>query len=140
MNEEIPRTTKTYKEQLWTDVMGICRQREIRVANYLSLYDVNAICATLDYFNVERPLIQQTSWDLRVPRYRVFDWLAMNIDREINLKEKAEPDNENIWVGLGNTYTHTSAVLQFVNSLRYNDYALWVGQFASKEFTDYISA
>jgi hypothetical protein len=120
--------------------MGIGRQREKGVANCLSLYDVNAICATLDYFNVERPLIQQTSWDLQVPRYRVFDWLAMNIDREINLREKSLPDNDNVWVALGNTYVHTSAMLQFVNSLRYNDYALWVGQFADKDFTDYIEA
>jgi hypothetical protein len=121
--------------------MRVGREREKRIANYLSPDDVRTIVATLEFFNVERPLLQQTAWDLTVPRYRVFDWLAMNLDREMNderLGKHIVPDDSNIWVAQGQTYVHTSAVPQFINSLRYNDYEPWQGSFTSDKFVAYL--
>jgi hypothetical protein len=130
--------TKTLKESLWNEVMKLGREREHGTVNKLTEPDIETICGTLDFFGVERPLIQQTVLDLHLSRYRVFDWLAMNLDREMNMKEKSTPDDSNVWVALGITYIQTSAVQQFINSLRYNDYQLWEGKFTSKELAEYI--
>jgi hypothetical protein len=64
----------------------------------------------------------------------------MGINREISLGDKTVKDDSNVWVAFGSTYVNTSAVLQFVNSLRYNDYQLWEGQFTKKEFVNYLKA
>ena len=118
--------------------MRIGREREHGVVNSLSVADVETVCATLEFFGVDGARIQQTTLDLRLSRYRVFDWLAMNLDHEINTKDSAVEDESNIWIALGVTYSNTSAVKQFINSLRYNDYQLWEGKFTSKEFVEYL--
>ena len=45
---------------------------------------------------------------------------------------------KNVWVAMGITYVHTTAVPQFINSLRYNDYQLWEGQFTDEKFVSYL--
>ena len=112
--------------------MDLGSQREKKIANNLDLSDITTICATLEFFNKERQLIRLMAWDLRVPKYRVFDWLAMGIDRCMN--EKQDNDNNSVWVALGNVYLNTSSPAQFVEALRFNDLQLWEGKFTSKEF------
>jgi hypothetical protein len=51
---------------------------------------------------VERAQQRQAAWDLRVPKYRVFDWLATNIDCSINAKESN--DGNNVWIAMANVY------------------------------------
>ena len=115
------------------------RQRERKIANALDLSDITSICATLEFFNQPNVIVYQTAIDLREPfRYRVFDWLATNLDRCVN--EKQWNDNSNVWVALGNVYLNTSSPAQFVEALRFNDLQLWEGKFTSKEFCDSIKA
>jgi hypothetical protein len=124
--------------------MSLGRTREKEFANQLRKEDVNTIVCTLAFFNVRETLIYQRIVDLAGPaKFRVFDWLAMNLHREINEEtgRRGEvTDDSNIWVAMGITYTHTSAVQQFVNSLRYNDYQLWEGKFTSSQFIDFLKA
>ncbi len=112
--------------------MELGSQREKKIANNLDLSDISTITATLDFFGVEGTQQRQAAWDLRVPKYRVFDWLATNIDRLINNGESN--DGSNVWVALGNVYLNTSSPAQFVEALRFNDLQLWEGKFTSKEF------
>ncbi len=116
--------------------MDLGSQREKKIINNLDLSDITTICATLDFFEVERVQQRQTAWDLRIPKYRVFDWLATNIDRCIN--EGQNNDGNNVWVALGNVYLNTINPAQFVEALRFNDLQLWEGRFTTKEFCDSI--
>lgn len=116
--------------------MKLGSERERRRANTLDQSDISTICATLEFFGVESPLIRQTVWDLRVPKYRVFDWLAMGIDRCVN--QKQDNDSNNVWVALANVYLNTSSPAQFVEALRFNDLQLYEGKFHSREFADSI--
>jgi len=85
---------------------------------------------------VKRAQQRQTAWDLQVPKYRVFDWLATNLDRCIN--EGQKNDRSNVWVALANVYLNTTSPAQFVEALRFNDLQLYEGKFDSKEFADSI--
>jgi hypothetical protein len=103
------------------------------VVNSLGLDDITTIVSTLDYFNVNPGLMKQTIYDLGgPPRYRVFDWLGMMLDRSIN--EKLENDGGNIWVALGNVYRSTSGPKEFVEYLRFMDLELDVGHFSTEAF------
>ncbi|UCG04920.1 MAG: hypothetical protein JSV83_13420 [Desulfobacterales bacterium] len=74
--------------------MEIGRQKEpstAGVANKLDQYDVETILATMDFFGASDIFMKQTVFDLYgPPKYRVFDWLAMNVmgrnddDRQAN--------------------------------------------------------
>jgi hypothetical protein len=83
-----------YNKKLWEQIMEIGRQKEPRstgVANKLDQYDIETILATMDFFGASEIFIKQTVFDLYgPPKYRVFDWLAMNVmgrnddDRQAN--------------------------------------------------------
>jgi hypothetical protein len=93
--------------------------------------------ATLDFFGTDEGQIRQTILDLAGPaRYRVFDWLGMNLDRCVN--EKQDNDGGNIWVALANIYVNTKYVSQWVDFLRYNDLEPWQGQWNSEKFIDSV--
>lgn len=116
--------------------MKLGREREKRIANTLDLSDISVICATLDFFGEIRAIQRQSAWDLRIPKYRVFDWLAMNLDRCIN--EGQSNNASNVWVALGNVYLNTTSPAQFVEALRFNDLQLYEGKFDTKEFCESI--
>lgn len=60
----------------WTKVMSMKKNdnRHRGVANTLNEDDLNTICATIDFFGGN---YKQALFDLSIPRYRVFDFLAM---------------------------------------------------------------
>lgn len=60
----------------WDKVMSLKKNdnRHQGVANTLTDDDINTIAATIDYFG---GVYQQAVFDLKIPRYRVFDFLAM---------------------------------------------------------------
>ena len=106
--------------------MEIGRQKEPRsagVANKLDQYDVETIMATIDFFGASEFFMKQTVFDLYgPPKYRIFDWIAMNVmgrnddDRKLNnvplkvlvhsyLKSEGDPE-------------------RFIGDLRESDYQL----------------
>ena len=62
----------------WQTVMNYKKvdTRHNGIANDLTSDEPETILATIDFFGGD---IQQTMFDLKVARYRVFDWLAMNV-------------------------------------------------------------
>jgi hypothetical protein len=63
---------------IWDRVMA-CKPADTRhkgVANNLNDDELNTIIATIDFFGDP---YQQDIFDLKVARYRVFDWLAMRV-------------------------------------------------------------
>lgn len=50
-----------------------------QLANNLTTDEIETILATMEFFGASMPDLQQTAFDLKIPRYRVFDWLAMAI-------------------------------------------------------------
>lgn len=63
----------------WEKVMALknAGSSEARgVANTLDDDDINTICGTIDFFGND---YRQDIFDLKVARYRVFDWLAMRV-------------------------------------------------------------
>jgi hypothetical protein len=116
----------SYNKQLWEQIMEIGRKKEPRekgIANKLDQYDIETILTTMDFFGADEYFIKQTVFDLYgPPKYRVFDWLAMNVmsrndsDREgnnvalqvlVHSYMKAEGDPE-----------------KFIEDLRVSDYQL----------------
>jgi hypothetical protein len=62
----------------WDKVMA-CKKADTRhwgVANLLREYELETIIATIDFFG---DAYKQDIFDLRIARYRVFDWLAMRV-------------------------------------------------------------
>jgi hypothetical protein len=114
--------------------MNLGRTRERRIANSLDWRDVSTIVATLEFFGVEDNLLKQTVYDLRVPRYRLFDWLATSLDRESNYEKDPVEDSRNIWVALAQVYLNTSNPRNFVEYLRFMDLQLDEGAFTSEAF------
>jgi hypothetical protein len=116
----------SYNKQLWEQIMEIGRKKEPKekgIANKLDQYDIETILTTMDFFGADEYFIKQTVFDLYgPPKYRVFDWLAMNVmsrndsDREgnnvalqvlVHSYMKAEGDPE-----------------KFIEDLRVSDYQL----------------
>ena len=106
--------------------MTLGREKEPRsqgITNKLDQYGVETILATMDFFGASEIFMKQTAFDLYgPPKYRVFDWLAMNImsrnddDRQTNnvplsvlvhsyLKSEGDPE-------------------RFIDDLRESDYQL----------------
>lgn len=64
--------------ETWNKVMAM-KARDTRhsgVANNLTDDEIQTILGTVDFFGDN---YRQDSFDLRVARYRVFDWLAMRV-------------------------------------------------------------
>lgn len=118
--------------------MKIGHEREKKIANSLDLSDISTICATLDFFGATRAEQMQAAFDLRVPKYRLFDFIATGIDHQRNLGDKATPDESNIWMAFGIIYCNTTSPEQFVEALRFEDLQLWEGRFLSAEFAKEI--
>lgn len=47
------------------------------IVNKLDKYDLNTILCIMDFFGATTVWMRQTAYDLIVPKFRVFDWLAM---------------------------------------------------------------
>jgi len=68
--------------KIWNEIMEL-KAKETRTkgcANTLRQDELNTILATMEYFGASERFMAQTTWDLRVARYRLFDWIASCID------------------------------------------------------------
>jgi hypothetical protein len=133
--DEIEKQKETYNKELWKAVIANGLTKEKGTRNYLCPSDVRTVLGTLEYFNLERPMLAQVHWDLSVPRYRVFDWLGMTLQgRYRRTRDAVQQDNENIFVALANVYINTTYVPQWVDYLRYMDLELDKAHFNSPDF------
>ena len=67
---------------VWEQVMELGKKdkRHVDVANNLTDDEIETVMATLDYFQGSSSAVM---FDLKVARYRVFDWLAMAVQGRI---------------------------------------------------------
>lgn len=69
-------------KKLWSLVIEIGKEKEPEskgLANTLDTDDVSTIIATMEFFGATNTWLQQTVFDLKTAKYRLFDWLAMCI-------------------------------------------------------------
>jgi hypothetical protein len=117
--------------------MEIGARKESEVATRKLLpEDIKTIAATLEFFNAEMPPYPIIAEQLT--RHTIYNWLALNLDRESRIGGRSAMDDLNVWVALAVTYIHTSGPVQFINALRYVDLQLWEGKFNTKEFAEFL--
>ena len=56
------------------------------IVNSLNRDDVTTVIATAAYFGAEADDLRQIYFDLTLPKFRVFDWLAMGVMGRIDCK------------------------------------------------------
>lgn len=126
--------------ETWVRLMKDGRVKEPEskgIANTLKGEDIETILQTIAFFGVDENGLKQAYFDLQIPKYRVFDWLGMCLEGRCGTIEM--PPENNVFVALATVYLKTSAVLQFINFLRYCDLQLWEGRFTSPELASFIA-
>jgi hypothetical protein len=97
----------------WDKVMA-CKKADTRhkgVANTLTDDEMETIIATIDFFGDP---YQQDIFDLRIARYRVFDWLAMRV------QGRGAPESTKV---LAHSFLKVGGDIdKFVDDLRSSDY------------------
>lgn len=120
MKFEIPEKTK-----LWSFIVAEGRKIEPRcegIANKFNADDIKTIIGTMEFFGATDIWLNKTIYDLRVPKYRLFDWLAMcvmsrnNDDRTQN--EQALKVLVYSWFKVG------GLPADFIEDLRVTDYEI----------------
>jgi hypothetical protein len=105
--------------ETWNKVMALksAGVKEAKgVANKLDDDDLNTICGTIDFFGGN---YQMDIFDLKVARYRVFDWLAMRVQGR---HSGSEADKEATKV-LAYSFIKSGGVpSKFIQDLRETDY------------------
>jgi len=67
--------------ETWKKVMDL-KKKETRtkgIANTLTNDEIETIIATMEFMGASDNFLHQSMYDLRYPRYRLFDWIAMCI-------------------------------------------------------------
>jgi hypothetical protein len=126
--------------EIWIRLMKNGSEKEPEskgIANKLSDEDIETILQTMEFFGIDENGLKQAYFDLKIPKYRVFDWLGMCLQGRCGIMEM--PPENNVFVALATIYLNTNAVLQFINFLRYCDLQLWEGRFTSPELASYIA-
>ncbi|MFA5407041.1 MAG: hypothetical protein WC307_06815 [Candidatus Nanoarchaeia archaeon] len=110
----------------WTEVMAL-RRKETRTkgcANTLRRDEVETILATMEFFGADDYLMRQAHLDLTLPRYRVFDWLAMCIDGRRTIG-KGHPSNDLPIKVIAHSFLKAQGDIdKFITDLRETDYDL----------------
>jgi hypothetical protein len=106
--------------------MAIGHEKEPRrkgITNKLNQYDVETILGTMDFFGASEYFMKQTAFDLYgPPKYRVFDWLAMNI---MSRNDDAREQNNVPLKVLVHSYLKAGGDPEkFIEDLRVTDYEL----------------
>ena len=68
---------------LWEEVMNQRMEAEPKEKGFdhkLEDWEVNVIITTLAFFQLNECYLQQAQFDLYIARYRIFDWIASNLD------------------------------------------------------------
>lgn len=102
----------------WDKVMSFKNKdkRKNGVANNLTDDELNTICALVDFFGGD---YRQDIFDLKMARYRVFDWLAMRVQGR---HSGSEGDKEATKVLAYSFIKSEGDVDKFIEDLRVTDY------------------
>lgn len=107
-------TTKT----TWSELIEEGRKNQSNPeVNVLDKDDINTVLATMDFFGADMTDLQQTMFDLKVARYRVFDWLAMGIGDRIANKNALK-----VLIHAFRTGGYNEK--KFIDNLRVHDYQI----------------
>lgn len=106
--------------------MALGREKEPRskgITNNLDRYDVETILGTMDFFGASEYFMKQTAFDLYgPPKYRVFDWLAMNVMRRND--DDRQTNNVPLKVLVHSYLKAEGDPERFVADLRKSDYQI----------------
>jgi len=113
------------KDKLWQFIVDEGRKKEPEskgIANKLNSDDINTICETMDFFNATAIWIGQTAYDLSIPKYRIFDWLAMCV---MSRNDDNRQQNEQALKVLVYAWLQADGEPeQFIANLREHDYEI----------------
>ena len=115
------------RNETWKKIMSL-KTKETRVCdkicNSLDDCEVETILAILEFFNANERLIQDTLFMLKgMGRFRVFDWLATEIDT----LNRGDSEKENIIPLKVISYAYIKAngdIDKFIQDLRETDYQI----------------
>ena len=114
-----------HNKKLWNQIieLGIKNEPESKgIANKLNKDDVNTILATMEFFQATDIFMKQTHYDLTIPRFRVFDWLAMCVMGRND--DDREQNNTALQVLVFAYLSANGDVSKFIENLRINDYEI----------------
>ena len=114
---------KKYNKDLWNEIIEIGKKKEperLGIANKLERIDVETIVATIEFFGATDIWIKQTYYDLTIPKYRIFDYLAMSL---MSRNDDNRQQNESGLKVLIHSYLKAKGnVKDFIADLRESDY------------------
>lgn len=111
-------------EKIWSTIMNLQeagKNEAIGVANTLDLDDIETIIATIDYFGGE---YKQDIFDLKIAKYRVFDWLAMRVNGRRSGEDASSYEGDKLATRvLAHSFIKSGGVpSKFIQDLRETDY------------------
>jgi len=110
----------SYNADLWEKILETGKEKEKGITNKLTGDGLEAILATMMQFNASEIWLQQTYWDLKTAKYKVYDWLAMCVMSRND--DDRERNNIPLKI-LVNSYLKAEGdVEKFIEDLRYSDY------------------
>ena len=109
-----------YNKELWKEVMTLGRQNEFGVTNKLDKNDIITIIDNMDFFNATDIFLRQSQYDLTMPKFKVYDWLAMCI---MGRNDDDRDNNNQALKVLVYAYLQAKGnITEFIINLRENDY------------------
>ena len=109
-----------YNKELWKEVMTLGRQNEFGVTNKLDKNDIITIIDNMDFFNATDIFLRQSQHDLTMPKFKVYDWLAMCI---MGRNDDDRDNNNQALKVLVYAYLQAKGnITEFIINLRENDY------------------
>jgi len=116
---------KTYNKELWDEIIKTGRKKEPSskgIANKFDDNDIKTIVATMEFFGASDIWIRQTVFDLKTPKYRLFDWLGMCV---MSRNDDAREQNNQALKVLVHSYLKTGGDPdKFIQDLRESDYQI----------------
>jgi hypothetical protein len=107
--------------ELWKQIIALKPADDMHkgVANTLNEDDWTTIIATAEYFDADHDELQQIYFDLAIPRYRVFDWLAMGV---MSAGENGRIPTKPLKVFIHSFLKVGGVTSEFIQDLRETDY------------------
>lgn len=107
-------------KKLWDYVVKEGKKVERGTINKLDDNDINTILGTMEWFGSTTIWMKQTCFDLKIPKFRVFDWLAMCVMSRND--DNREQNREALRVLVYSWLKAKGNVREFIDDLRYTDY------------------
>ena len=90
--------------------------------NVLDKDDITSVIATMEYFGATLICLQQSYHDLLVPKFRVFDWLAMNVNGRMDDDTEQNTNAFKVLIHAFRTAGYNEK--KFIENIRVYDYEI----------------